>query len=86
MLTIDSHQRLRFALESEIVARITDTQVARDTLNACMVHVLAALEQQLNARSELDRQFHNFHRNPDAPVPSWAFREPGSRPQLEPLR
>ncbi|CAN7478841.1 hypothetical protein LJR232_003130 [Aquipseudomonas alcaligenes] len=86
MLTIDSHQRLRYALESEIGARVTDTQVARDTLNACMVHVLNALEQQQTARNELDRQFHNFHRDPDATAPAWAFREPGSRPQRNPLR
>lgn len=86
MLTIEQHRSLRFALESEIIARVPDTQQARHILDACMRHVLLALLQQQLARSQLDRQFREFHRNPDARIPSWAFSKPGSRPQLEPLR
>ncbi|MDG9785328.1 hypothetical protein [Metapseudomonas otitidis] len=86
MLTIEQHRSLRFALESEIIARVPDTQQARHILDACMRHVLLALLQQQLARSELDRQFREFHRDPKASAPAWAFRSPGTRPQRKPLR
>ncbi|MDV3443217.1 hypothetical protein R0G64_27775 [Pseudomonas otitidis] len=86
MLNIDAHQRLRNAMEAEIVARVPDTQQARHILDACMRQVLLALLQQQLARSELDRQFREFHRDPKASAPAWAFRSPGTRPQRKPLR
>ncbi|MDH0339842.1 hypothetical protein [Metapseudomonas otitidis] len=86
MLTIEEHRSLRFALESEITARVPDTQLASDLLSACMSRVLVALETQDATRAELDRQFREFHRNPDARIPSWAFNKPGSRPKYQPLR
>lgn len=82
-----NYQSLRFAVETEILDSTNRPELDQHAqVNNLMRIFLSALAEQEVNRQRSARKFKTFRRKPDAVAPSWAFREPGSRPNYDPVR
>ncbi|UXZ19961.1 hypothetical protein KZH41_15530 [Pseudomonas sp. YeP6b] len=82
-----AYQNLRFAVEMEFLNALNNPQCdERAGINSLMRLFLSALAQQEVARQRSVRKFKTFRRNPEAIAPSWAYRKPGTLPNLPVFR
>ena len=77
---------LRFRVESEIGAFITDTDTGLALLKSIMRQVVQANADKQAKHNAVRRSFLTFRRNPDLKAPSWAFRKPGAPRVFTPNR
>lgn len=79
-------QVLRWNIEADIRNHVTDELLVKSIANDVMRTVLADFSAQAVARQRSKRQFLTFRRNPEAIAPSWAYRKPGTLPNLPVFR
>ncbi|HEP9510783.1 hypothetical protein [Pseudomonas aeruginosa] len=80
-----AHQSLRWDLEQDISHVLDDEHLVRQVLDLVMRRVVQEQAAEAVRRQRINRDFKTFRRRSVTP-PAWAFREPGTSPQVEPLR
>ncbi|HIF7590827.1 TPA: hypothetical protein ACX4IG_005753, partial [Klebsiella pneumoniae] len=80
-----AHQSLRWDLEQDISRVLDDEHLVRQVLDLVMRRVVQEQAAEAVRRQRINRDFKTFRRRSVTP-PAWAFREPGTSPQVEPLR
>ncbi|ALY40165.1 TPA: hypothetical protein ACGJ7L_006575 [Pseudomonas aeruginosa] len=80
-----AHQSLRWDLEQELSHLVQDEHLVRQVLDLVMRRVVQEQAAEAVRRQRINRDFKTFRRRSVTP-PAWAFREPGTSPQVEPLR
>ncbi|EPB5739700.1 hypothetical protein P3801_32805 [Pseudomonas aeruginosa] len=81
-----THQHLRFDLEQDISRVLDDEHLVRQVLDLVMRRVVHEQAAEAVRRQRINRDFKTFRRGRSVTPPAWAFREPGTSPQVEPLR
>ena len=79
-------QVLRWNVEADIRNYVTDEALVKSIVDNVMRTVLADFSNQAVIRQRNKRHFLTFRRNPEAIVPSWAYRKPGTVPGFPTLR
>ncbi|MDI3896225.1 hypothetical protein QK382_31700, partial [Pseudomonas aeruginosa] len=79
-----AHQSLRWDLEQELSHLVQDEHLVRQVLDLVMRRVVQEQAAEAVRRQRINRDFKTFRRRSVTP-PAWAFREPGTSPQVEPL-
>lgn len=80
-----AHQSLRWNLEQDLSHLVEDEHLVRQVLDLVMRRVVQGQAAEAVRRQRINRDFKTFRRRSVTP-PAWAFREPGTSPQVEPLR
>ncbi len=80
-----AHQSLRWDLEQDLSHLVQDEHLVRQVLDLVMRRVVQEQAAEAVRRQRINRDFKTFRRRSVTP-PAWAFREPGTSPQVEPLR
>ncbi|HBP1647209.1 TPA: hypothetical protein L5V37_004093 [Pseudomonas aeruginosa] len=80
-----AHQSLRWDLEQDLSHLVEDEHLVRQVLDLVMRRVVQGQAAEAVRRQRINRDFKTFRRRSVTP-PAWAFREPGTSPQVEPLR
>lgn len=80
-----AHQSLRWDLEQDLSHLVQDEHLVRQVLDLVMRRVVHEQAAEAVRRQRINRDFKTFRRRSVTP-PAWAFREPGTSPQVEPLR
>ncbi|HEP8052092.1 hypothetical protein [Pseudomonas aeruginosa] len=80
-----AHQSLRWDLEQDLSHLVQDEHLVRQVLDLVMRRVVREQAAEAVRRQRINRDFKTFRRRSVTP-PAWAFREPGTSPQVEPLR
>ncbi|HEJ1421760.1 TPA: hypothetical protein ACRNOY_006324 [Pseudomonas aeruginosa] len=81
-----AHQSLRWDLEQDLSRLVQDEHLVRQVLDLVMRRVVQEQAAEAVRRQRINRDFKTFRRGRSVTPPAWAFREPGARPQVEPLR
>ncbi|HBP5002337.1 hypothetical protein AO946_29365 [Pseudomonas aeruginosa] len=81
-----AHQSLRWDLEQDLSHLVQDEHLVRQVLDLVMRRVVQEQAAEAVRRQRINRDFKTFRRCRSVTPPAWAFREPGTSPQVEPLR
>lgn len=77
---------LRSSVELEIIDQFGATAESNALINSIMRHFLSFSCAEVVQKNKGRLALLTFRRDPNAQMPGWAYREPGSRPKYNPVR